>query len=274
MTKDHTNENFPVASLLFSKKNRDVVISYYKVARISDDVADSCALTTKEKIFKLQEIKKRIMWDEENESIYGKSRALLAGRGISINRLTDLLLAFHTDVVGRDYGSWDDLIEYCTYSANPVGRFILDLHDESGVLYQESDSLCSALQIINHMQDCREDFQKMGRVYLPKDFIFKKSTENDNIFSTANTKYLDMSVRKLADRNQCLLEASRKLPHLVRDIRLSMWIKSVHTIATELNNRISRFGILDNKHKLNRFRFTVLAVRGAMNAVISSSQRG
>ncbi|WP_061471304.1 squalene/phytoene synthase family protein [Acetobacter senegalensis] len=273
MGKDYTNENFPVASLLFNKKNRDVVVSYYKVARFSDDIADCSKLNTKEKINKLYEIKQRIMSDRQGESIYGDARSRLTERGVSIDRLTDLISAFHMDVVGRDYDCWDDLVEYCKYSANPVGRFILDLHGESDSLYCQSDALCSALQIINHIQDCRQDFHQLRRIYIPGEFFYGDSEKKGDMFLIGNANYLDMSVKKLADKNRSLLAASSRLPLLVKDIRLSMWINSVHTIATELNSRISRLGICERRHKLSGSGFVVLGLRGAMSAALSSGRR-
>lgn len=93
------------------------------------------------------------------------------------------------------------------------------------------------------------------------------------MFLIGNVNYLDMSVKKLADKNRSLLAASSRLPLLVKDIRLSMWINSVHTIATELNSRISRLGICERKHKLSRSGFVVLGLRGAMSAALSSGRR-
>ena len=81
----------------------------------------------------------------------------------------DLLTAFRADVSKRRYANWDELMHYCRYSAMPVGRFVLDLHGEDRSVWAYSDPLCSALQVINHLQDCAKDYRALDRVYLPLD---------------------------------------------------------------------------------------------------------
>ena len=75
------------------------------------------------------------------------------------------------DVTKRRYRDWDDLMNYCRYSAMPVGRFVLDVHGEPRSTWPANDALCAALQIINHLQDCGEDYRNLDRVYLPLDLL-------------------------------------------------------------------------------------------------------
>src|SRR6185369_16818484 len=77
------------------------------------------------------------------------------------------LEAFRRDVTKLRYRDWDDLIDYCRYSAMPVGRFVLDVHGESRGTWPANDALCAALQIINHLQDCGKDYRELDRVYIP-----------------------------------------------------------------------------------------------------------
>src|SRR6185437_5841338 len=79
----------------------------------------------------------------------------------------DLLRAFRLDATKLRYDDWDDLMTYCRYSASPVGRQLIDLHGESQAAYPASDALCSALQVLNHLRDCGEDYRVLDRVYLP-----------------------------------------------------------------------------------------------------------
>ena len=83
----------------------------------------------------------------------------------------DLLTAFRMDVIKRRYRDWDDLMNYCRYSAMPVGRFVLDVHGEPRSTWPANDALCAALQIINHLQDCGKDYRDLDRVYLPLDLL-------------------------------------------------------------------------------------------------------
>ena len=75
------------------------------------------------------------------------------------------------DVTKLRYRDWDDLIGYCSYSAMPVGRFVLDVHGESRATWPANDALCAALQIINHLQDCGRDYRNLDRVYIPLDAL-------------------------------------------------------------------------------------------------------
>ena len=79
--------------------------------------------------------------------------------------------AFRQDVTKLRYADWDELIDYCRYSAMPVGRFVLDVHGESRATWPANDALCAALQIINHLQDCADDYRNLDRVYVPLDAL-------------------------------------------------------------------------------------------------------
>ena len=93
-------------------------------------------------------------------------RAAIAERGLSPKHAQDLLTAFRMDASKHRYANWDELIHYCTYSANPVGRFVLDVHGESRATWPANDALCTVLQIINHLQDCGADYRRLeSRLY-------------------------------------------------------------------------------------------------------------
>ena len=86
-------------------------------------------------------------------------RASLAATGVTAQHCHDVLRAFRLDATKLRYRDWDDLMEYCRYSAAPVGRQLLDLHGESRDTWPASDALCSALQVLNHLQDCAADYR-------------------------------------------------------------------------------------------------------------------
>src|SRR5262249_58333906 len=93
-----------------------------------------------------------------------RRRGVWAGRAVSPRHAQDLLTAFRMDATKLRYRDWDDLIHYCSYSAMPVGRFVLDVHGESRSTWPANDALCAALQIINHVQDCGKDYASLDRV--------------------------------------------------------------------------------------------------------------
>ena len=98
-------------------------------------------------------------------------RLELAKTGLSPKHALDLLKAFRLDARKNRYANWSELMDYCALSAAPVGRFVLDVHEEDPSMWPASDALCSALQIINHLQDCAEDYKRLDRVYLPLDTL-------------------------------------------------------------------------------------------------------
>ena len=91
--------------------------------------------------------------------------------GLATSHALDLLDAFRRDVTKPRYANWDELMDYCRYSAAPVGRFVLDVHGESRATWPASDALCAALQVINHLQDCGKDRRELDRVYVPQDAL-------------------------------------------------------------------------------------------------------
>src|SRR5471032_2907554 len=98
-------------------------------------------------------------------------RVILEERGLPVVHALDLLEAFRRDCTKLRYQDWDDLIDYCRYSAMPVGRFVLEVHGERQSLWPANDALCAALQVINHLQDCAKDYRELNRVYIPEPLL-------------------------------------------------------------------------------------------------------
>ncbi len=166
--KGHSDENFPVASFLIAPKNRAPVMAFYRFVRAADDVADSATALSEEKLRLLEQMRQSLT-GESNAVPEGVAlRAILTERGLSSVHALDLLEAFRRDCTKLRYRDWDYLIDYCRYSAMPVGRFVLDVHGETESLWPANDALCAALQVINHLQDCAKDYRELNRVYIPE----------------------------------------------------------------------------------------------------------
>jgi hypothetical protein len=157
-SKTHRQENFPVASVLIAPKHRATILAYYRFARGADDVADSPSLAPDAKLAGLDLFEATLTGRSEAVEAALPLRAALAGRKLSPRHALDLLRAFRMDAVKHRYANWSELMDYCAYSAAPVGRFVLDVHGESESTWPASDALCTALQIINHLQSI---FRKM-----------------------------------------------------------------------------------------------------------------
>ena len=150
-------------------------MAFYRFARAADDVADNAAATPTAKLALLEDMRANLVGGGNDAPEAVALREMLAERGLSNEHALDLLAAFRQDVTKQRYDDWDELIDYCRYSAMPVGRFVLDVHGESRDTWPANDALCAALQIINHLQDCAKDYRELDRVYIPLDLLERAS---------------------------------------------------------------------------------------------------
>src|SRR5688572_25262905 len=167
--KGHLDENFPVASRLIHGRHRAVILAFYSFVRTADDIADHASLSAEEKLSLLDRLENGLVGGFEPSEEARRLRRVLEERGLSPRHAQDLLHAFRMDASKLRYRDWNDLMDYCNFSAMPVGRFVLDVHGESRETWTYSDPLCAALQIINHLQDCGMDYRRLNRVYIPLD---------------------------------------------------------------------------------------------------------
>ena len=166
-------ENFPVASLLVPASLREAVGVIYRFARSADDFADEGDAPPDERLASLQQYRTeldRIARSEAPQTPLFRDLARIAhAHDLPLAPFYDLLSAFSQDVVKPRYDDFDELLDYCRRSANPVGRLMLHLFGAVNPLsFARSDAICTALQLINFWQDVRIDWQK-DRVYLPQD---------------------------------------------------------------------------------------------------------
>jgi squalene synthase HpnC len=171
--RDHY-ENFPVASLLLPAHLRPAVETIYAFARSADDFADEGDLPAAERLRLLDGYRSELDRIERNEPtvhpIFLRLRPHIEAHRLPLQLFRDLLDAFTQDVVKDRYASFDELLDYCRRSADPVGRLLLHLFAAATPdNLRRSDAICSALQLINHWQDVGIDIAKgpQGRIYLP-----------------------------------------------------------------------------------------------------------
>ncbi len=166
-------ENFPVASLLLPARLRPAVKTIYAFARSADDLADEGDASDQERLAALSAYEAsldRIRQGQADDSpLFGKLAKVIHQYRLPLAPFYDLLSAFKQDVVTTRYQDFDALLDYCRRSADPVGRLMLALYEEASEQnLNESDAICSALQLINFWQDVAIDWQK-SRIYLPLD---------------------------------------------------------------------------------------------------------
>jgi hydroxysqualene synthase len=234
-TKTNKGENFPVASLLIGPKHRGAILAYYRFARGADDVADSPSLSPDAKLAGLDLFETTLLGRCDTIEAALPLRAVLAERKLSPRHALDLLRAFRMDAVKRRYANWSELMDYCAYSAAPVGRFVLDVHGESEETWPASDALCAALQIINHLQDCGADYRKLDRIYVPQDIFAGQNIGAEALGAAKASPALRTALCEVARRNAPLVAAGAKLPSKVRDFRLCLETAAIARLAQKLN---------------------------------------
>jgi squalene synthase HpnC len=271
--KGHKDENFPVASVLIAPRHRPVVLAFYRVARMADDVADHPGLSPEEKLRQLALIADSLTGAGEAVADAVRLRQVLAERGLSAAHILDLLEAFRRDAVKSRYASWDELMDYCRYSAAPVGRFMLDVHGESRATWPASDALCAALQVINHLQDCGKDYREIDRVYVPGDALAGAGVSVEALGAPAASPALRGVIHALAGRTAALLARSRALGEATRDMRLALEIGVIQTIAEKLVRRLGAEDPLARRVTLGPVNAMMMASLGAAG-VVASRLRG
>jgi phytoene/squalene synthetase len=150
------------------------------------------------------------------------------------------------------YRDWDDLIGYCTYSAMPVGRFVLDVHGESRAVWPANDALCAALQIINHLQDCAKDYHSLDRVYIPHDAFAEAGATVETLGAARATPALLGCIHKLAQRTGGLLRESRPFSAGIDDMRLALEVAVIQTFAERLVGLLGRRDPLSERVHLGK----------------------
>ena len=166
-------ENFPVASLLLPSRYRDPVALIYRFARAADDFADEGADAPQVRLAKLAAFRSRLSMIRDGKApgdpLFEGIARIVCAHGLPLPLFEDLLDAFSQDVTKSRYADFPELLAYCRRSANPIGRLLLHLFDRATPEnLAASDSICSALQLVNFWQDVEIDYAK-GRVYLPQD---------------------------------------------------------------------------------------------------------
>ena len=250
--KGHRDENFPVASWLIERRHRPVILAFYEFVRTADDIADHAALAAGEKLARLDRLEASLLGDRDDDAAGVALRRALHERGLSPQHAQDLLRAFRQDAVKSRYDDWSDLIGYCTSSAMPVGRFVLDVHGEAKSTWPASDALCAALQIINHLQDCGSDYRRLNRVYLPLDALAGHGVEVEALGASQASPALIACLHDLAARTAALLEESRALPAIVGNFRLALEISAIQAMARRLVALLQRRDPLSERVHLTR----------------------
>ncbi len=255
-------ENFPVVSFLIPKNLRKHVAIIYWFARIADDYADEGNFSEGERLDKLNnfEYRTKQLLIGKAESDYEIALAnTIIEKNLTAENFYNLITAFRQDAIKNRYENFDEVIDYCKHSANPVGRLILELFDvssEEAIIY--SDKICTALQLTNFLQDVSTDYKK-GRIYLPQDEMEMLQITEKLFEHKENNHKLKQLVKHSVDRVQNLFDDGKKLFPLLSG-RLKVEI--IWTVAggEEILDQIRKNdnNVLNNRPELSKTRMVSL----------------
>ncbi len=226
LTKRHY-ENFPVLSFLVPRDLRKHVAIVYQFARRADDIADEGELTNEERLTLLNEYEVQLQQHK-----YGVSKSpfwnalhnTITEKNLEIQNFSNLLLAFKQDVTKHRYSNFNEVLNYCKNSAEPIGRIILELNGIYNKDAKEySDKICTALQITNFLQDVGIDFAK-GRIYLPLDELKEYGVKEKLFLLKENSSNFKKLMSYQVERVKTIFDEGEKLLPLL-PFRLRQQIK-------------------------------------------------
>lgn len=270
--KSATDENFPVGSILLPARLRPHVATFYRLAREMDDIADDPHLAQVEKLSRLDRfaaaLRGEVLRDPALCNAY-QMVAVAAKTGVPLMHVEHLIDAFRQDAVKNRYESWEDLRVYCALSASPVGRFLLDLHGEDKGLYAWSDPLCDVLQILNHLQDLKQDYLDLDRIYLPADMMDVHAVDPRDLHAPQATPGLRALIDDCLDRCEEMLMSARPLSAMLRNRRLAMEAAVIWRLAERLIARLRHGDPVAGRVALSKIDFVTCSVRGAAAGILA-----
>lgn len=221
-------ENFPVASVLMPKHLRAPIALIYSFARQADDFADEGDLTIEQRLSLLNGFKDELdllhAYIKPKSAFFAALGEMIKAKKLPFAPFYDLLNAFSQDVTKTRYANYNEVLDYCTRSANPVGRLMLHLYEQASPSnIQFSDNICSALQIINFLQDIAIDFKKNDgkqRIYMCQDELAKFSITELQIQNYVDgAKTIDINWQQFMQFNlnrvSALMQAGKPLGHIL-----------------------------------------------------------
>ena len=254
-TKAHY-ENFPVG-LFVPRARRPYVYALYAFARAADDFADELIYegVRKEKLDQWEALTHAAYRGEAEGPIFVALAETVRRVGIPKELLLDLLSAFRQDTEKSRYESWEELLDYCRHSANPVGRLVLLVFEQKDKdLPALSDAICTGLQLANHWQDAAVDYAR-GRIYLPEDLMRRHGVGTWDLSSGRVSDGWRGLMAELIARTRALFERGRPLCDRVgRELRFEMrltWLGGmsildrIEATGGDVFRRRPRHGALD-----------------------------
>jgi len=261
LAKSHY-ENFPVVSLFIKKELHKHVAVIYQFARQADDLADEGNITVENRISALDGYEKELNYCLDSRFETGFWRILkntIDEKKLSTDNFFNLLNAFRQDVNKNRYKNYDELLDYCKKSANPIGRLILELNNVNHSYAKNiSDKICTALQLTNFYQDVSIDIKK-NRIYIPgEEMLIFHVTEKDIINGNFNERFINLMKYQIERTKRLFIEGRELLKYLPYMLRLQIivTIKGGEAILKKIENL--NYNVLEMRPVLSRMEFVKL----------------
>jgi phytoene/squalene synthetase len=184
--------------------------------------------------------------------------------GVPLDHCRDLIAAFKQDAIKLRYADWGELMGYCNLSAAPVGRYLLDLHGEARDAWPASDALCNALQVLNHLQDCQDDYRNLDRVYLPLDWLGAERETVEALDRPQTSPALRRVLDRCLDATDALIVGARALPRRLSSRGLAMESAVIVRLAARLSTRLKQGDPLAGRVALSKLDFVRCGLSGAI----------
>ena len=270
-------ENFPVASWLCPPHLRPAIVAIYNFARTADDIADEGSATAQERLDDLATYRADLYaaqladtnvktLSNQWESVFVPLQSAIAQFNLPVPLLNNLLSAFEQDIrKTRDHEGYvneAELLDYCSRSANPVGRLLLHLygiHDADAL--RMSDHICTALQLINFWQDLSQDIPR-GRFYLPLESCAEFGVSKTDLLNLKQTPNATNLIASQAMNTLSTMQKGIQLAHILPG-RAGWELRFVIQGGLRILDKIKglNYAMLENRPKLNKFDFVVIAWR-------------
>ncbi|MCU0343417.1 MAG: squalene synthase HpnC [Ignavibacterium sp.] len=264
LTKNHY-ENFPVASFLIPKYYRNDIALVYWFARTADDLADEGDAAKEKRLYELDkfelEFQKSLNGGSKN-FYFNQLSKTINSNNLTISYFTDLLSAFKQDVLKKEYESYDEVLDYCRRSANPVGRILLELFKvRNEEALESSDKICTALQLTNFYQDTLIDLEK-GRNYYPQDEMKIFNVTQKMFELKENNPNIKALVKHNVERAQILFDEGKSLLKYLNGrfkIEIKWTIAGGEKILEKM--RQNNYDVFSERPKLNKIEFILLLAK-------------
>lgn len=242
-------------------------MAFYNFARAADDVADDGSLSVEEKLAILNAMAAQLHNGADAPDMHVRDLvSSLAVSGVTSQHAQNLLKAFMWDAHHPRTADWAALMAYCDLSAAPVGRYLIDLLGGCEGGYRSSDALCTALQVLNHIQDIKDDRHTLDRVYVPSDWMVDSAISETDLDASECSPALRKVINRMLDGVDGLLDEAAPLAKTIHSRALAREASGILAIARKLSQRLRLRDPLAGRVALSKPAMAVHFAWGALRA--------